>query len=80
MDIIRLYHEKYLTEKSFKINHSSIDGWTALHYASNNGYLSVIEVLIKDFHADINAVDRLGRSALHWACRFNNEQSTEKLL
>lgn len=56
------------------------DGWTALMYAAMNGFASIIEILVNHGGADINATDRTHRTALHWACRFNNVAVGRKLM
>ena len=35
----------YLDSFSIQIDHEMIDGWTALHYASLNGYTNTLEFL-----------------------------------
>jgi ankyrin repeat protein len=30
------------------------DGWTALHYASMNGFARIVEYLVKEGGADVN--------------------------
>ena len=79
-DIIRLYFESYKDHQRFDINHKMIDGWTALHYASMNGFANIVELLVKEGDAEVNLLDRFQRNALHWACRFNSQRLIEKLL
>jgi ankyrin repeat protein len=79
LDIIRLYVENYSEYEDWDIDHKMADGWTALHYAAMNGFCSIVEYLIKN-GANIDASDRLHRSALHWACRFNNVKMVKLLL
>mmetsp|Transcript_1356 Transcript_1356/g.1773 ORF Transcript_1356/g.1773 Transcript_1356/m.1773 type:complete len:149 (+) Transcript_1356:669-1115(+) len=57
-----------------------LDGWTALMYASMNGFVSIVEYLVNHGGAEISATDRLHRTSLHWACRFNNLKVAQKLL
>lgn len=57
-----------------------VDGWSALMYASMNGYMHIVMLLVKDGGADINQTDKFHRSSLHWACRFNNVKMIQKLL
>ena len=56
------------------------DGWTALMYASMNGYSWIVDYLVKECDAEINILDRNEKNALHWAARFNNEKVVEKLI
>ena len=39
-----------------------------------------MDLLFRQGGADINTVDRLHRTCLHWACRFNNTKVIKKLL
>ena len=83
-DIVRHYIETYKSVNQgrggFHINNKSIDGWTALQYAVINGFGTIAELLVTEGGADINCVDRLFRSPLHWACRFNSPKLVERLL
>ena len=83
-DMVRHYIENYKSVNQgtggFHINNKSVDGWTALHYAVINGFGTIAEMLVAEGAADINCVDRLFRSPLHWACRFNSPKLVERLL
>ena len=57
-----------------------LDGWSALMYASMNGFVTIVEYLVVHGGADVSICDRLHRTALHWAARFNNIKIAEKLL
>ena len=57
-----------------------MDGWSALFYATANGYIFSVEVLVKEGHCNINHLDKYLRTALHWACRYNNKEMVEKLV
>jgi len=56
------------------------DGWTTLMYASMNAYAPVIEYLLEVGKANVNTVDRLHKTCLHWAARFNNVKVAQILL
>jgi ankyrin repeat protein len=43
------------------------NGMTALHYAAQAGHLDVVDILLR-YHADVNALDSRGRTALMEAC------------
>ena len=43
------------------------DGMTALHYAARSGHTDVVDVLLR-YHADVNARDNRGTTALMEAC------------
>jgi ankyrin repeat protein len=43
------------------------DGMTALHYAAQAGHFAVADILVH-YHADVNALDNRGRTALMQAC------------
>lgn len=55
------------------------DGSTALILAARLAVEGMVEELIT-CHADVNAVDELGKSALHWAAAVNNIDATVALL
>uniref|UniRef100_A0A8C6XKR1 Notch C-terminal domain-containing protein n=1 Tax=Naja naja TaxID=35670 RepID=A0A8C6XKR1_NAJNA len=55
------------------------DGSTALILAARLAVEGMVEELII-CHADVNAVDELGKSALHWAAAVNNIEATIALL
>uniref|UniRef100_A0A672MX80 Neurogenic locus notch homolog protein 2-like n=1 Tax=Sinocyclocheilus grahami TaxID=75366 RepID=A0A672MX80_SINGR len=55
------------------------DGSTALILAARLAVEGMVEELIT-CHADVNAVDELGKSALHWAAAVNNVEATVALL
>ena len=78
-DIVKMFIENYSSWGDYLIDHKMADGWTAMQYATMNGFKQIAEYLIKN-GADVNTSDRLHRSALHWACRFNNVKILEMLL
>ena len=41
---------------------------TSLLVAAEFGHADCVETLLVDFSASVNAVDKLGQTALHWAC------------
>uniref|UniRef100_A0A8C2EQH2 Notch receptor 3 n=1 Tax=Cyprinus carpio TaxID=7962 RepID=A0A8C2EQH2_CYPCA len=55
------------------------DGSTALILAARLAVEGMVEELIT-CHADVNAVDEIGKSALHWAAAVNNVEATVALL
>lgn len=55
------------------------DGSTALILAARLAVEGMVEELIA-CHADVNAVDELGKSALHWAAAVNNIEAALALL
>lgn len=68
-----------LEQTSIPIDAQTCDGWTPFHYAVNNGYLAAVEFLLSK-GANINAVDKFGRSALHWAVRYDFTEISEYLI
>lgn len=75
IEILKLYLDSY----SFTIDQTMIDGWTALHYAALNGYTRSVEFLV-EWGANIDALDKFKRTALHWATRFDNQVVVSWLL
>jgi ankyrin repeat protein len=70
LNIIKMMLEEYKDE--FEPKKQSKDGWTAIMYASMNGYGVLTEYLIEETNIDVNKMDRVHRNALHYAARFNN--------
>ena len=60
-----------LESKNIDVDLANVVGNTALHQASSQGMLSVVEKLIEK-RADVNKQNRNGNTALFWACE--NEQ------
>lgn len=54
-------------------------GWTALHCASNNGHLGIVEYLIETCHVDQDVKDNVGRTAYDLALQFNESNIVQYL-
>lgn len=67
---------KYMVDKYslsvFDPDHRSLDGWTALTYATINGFTNTVEYLAIEVKCNIHNIDRFKRNCIHWAARFNN--------
>ena len=62
------------------IEKKDIQGRTAFHYAAESSRAAgVIDTLVGR-GCSLNAVDDTGRTALHWAARWNNFKAVEKLI
>lgn len=53
--------------------------WTALHHASLGGCLAMVQLLVQ-YGADVNAVDRAGRTPLELATIWRSDDVIEYLL
>ena len=42
--------------------------WAPIHYAAYQGHADIVEILLRQFFADVNIVNSDGQSALHLAC------------
>ena len=73
-----LYASQYKGE--YNVNKRMKDGWTALMYASMNGFASIVDALVEECDADVDVLDRLRKNALHWAARYDNRRVVEQLL
>uniref|UniRef100_A0A8C8SMG2 Notch receptor 3 n=1 Tax=Pelusios castaneus TaxID=367368 RepID=A0A8C8SMG2_9SAUR len=68
-----------IRNRSTDLDARMVDGSTALILAARLAVEGMVEELIA-CHADVNAVDELGKSALHWAAAVNNVEATIALL
>lgn len=68
-----------IRNRSTDLDARMADGSTALILAARLAVEGMVEDLIAS-HADVNAVDELGKSALHWAAAVNNVEATLALL
>uniref|UniRef100_A0A8C3XSN1 Notch receptor 3 n=1 Tax=Chelydra serpentina TaxID=8475 RepID=A0A8C3XSN1_CHESE len=68
-----------IRNRSTDLDARMVDGSTALILAARLAVEGMVEELIA-CHADVNAVDELGKSALHWAAAVNNVEATVALL
>ena len=64
----------------FFCNRVNNDGWTAIYFAAMNGWLTIVEFLVQEQSANMDHMDRWGRTPLHWVARFNNELMFKCLL
>ena len=73
---------KYLIQQQHvTVDHVKTDGWTALHVASRNNQLQIVELLLVIGMADVEkATKNEGWTALHLACRFGNLTVAKHLL
>mmetsp|Transcript_34776 Transcript_34776/g.45762 ORF Transcript_34776/g.45762 Transcript_34776/m.45762 type:complete len:161 (+) Transcript_34776:1154-1636(+) len=77
INILKMYFEGYAN--MFNPDARTLDGWTAFSYACVNGFINTIEYLAER-RVNIHTSDRIKRTALHWACRFNNAKVVNTLL
>lgn len=68
-----------IRNRSTDLDARMADGSTALILAARLAVEGMVEELIAS-QADVNAVDELGKSALHWAAAVNNVEATLALL
>ena len=53
---------------------------TALHFAAVRGRVDVIRSMVKDFNANVNAIDAEGRTPLHCAAQFGHSEAAIALV
>lgn len=68
-----------LRNRSTNLNARQHDGTTPMILAARLAMEGMVEELI-NADADINAIDDLGKTALHWAASVNNADATLILL
>ena len=61
------------------VNIKDVDGNTALSLAAFFGFFDIVEMLLEQAEADINSVDKYGRSALTLAAQKNNDNIVKLL-
>lgn len=49
------------------INYRSMDNWTALHHAANEGYYHIVDYILK-IKGEVNAKTSFDRIPLHISC------------
>ena len=77
INILRLFYNRWPDQ--FNPDLRTQDGWTAFNYACINGFLNTIQFLY-DKGVNVHTSDRIRRTSLHWAAKFNNYQVVELLL
>lgn len=69
-----------LIQRGEDVDRTDLAGYTALHYASRNGFLEICNYLIRN-GANVDAITRAGRAtALHRACSTGNSLVVFRLL
>lgn len=66
--------------KTVKIDSSTADGWTALHFASRAGQTAVVDLLLKQGANPNLAEKETGTTPLHLACLNGNRRVIRLLL
>merc|ERR1712062_309554 len=73
---------EFILKTSFDMNTKDEWGWTAWHWACENGQTETAQIIIlnsKEFGIDLNAKDCIGRTAWHWAC-YNGQTETAQVI
>ena len=68
-----------LLDKGADLSNTAEQGWTALHWAAQEGHEPVTRLLL-DREADVSATDERGWTALHLAAEIGHEPVTRLLL
>lgn len=56
------------------------DEWTPLLWATENGYVAVVKLLLETGKVDVNAKDRYGQTPLQWAVEYKHQTVVKLLL
>lgn len=70
----------FLLERGAIVSKPSLAGETALHWASMNGHLQVVKILLYRGKADPNAVTRRKRTPLHMAAEKGHSEVISMLM
>jgi ankyrin repeat protein len=68
-----------LVDEGADVNAKSLNNTTPLQLAFRSNRIGIAEVLIRKYGADLNCVDKAGRTPLHWAA-FNGDLDTTTFL
>ena len=81
-EVKRLIEETKETNDWSELNLPNKYGWTPLHMAVRTGNLDIVQLLIMDAEADINAITVAGGSVLFWskACLSPTHLITQYLM
>ena len=70
---------RLLLEYEADVSITDRDGWSALHFAAQNGHTELISILLQG-NAQMDAQTKYGRTPLHCACASRNLSTVEALL
>jgi ankyrin repeat protein len=73
------YFESHPEIQESEVNMEGAGGRTALHRATQSGSVECVRYLIAK-KANVNAIDKQGRTPLHWACIGGDKQTVAELL
>ncbi|KAL8870107.1 MAG: hypothetical protein Q9174_003770 [Haloplaca sp. 1 TL-2023] len=79
-EAVRTYIEKSKTDSNINVNLVDLDRHSALHIAVQQDHIGILQMLISAPGIQIDSLDRLERSALHWAAMYHNATAAEYLL
>ncbi|XP_050138345.1 ankyrin repeat-containing protein P16F5.05c-like isoform X2 [Malus sylvestris] len=74
-----IYDLKSLESAGLSLDSKDLHGRTALHMASANGHLQIVEYLISR-GVDLNATNEEMNTPLHWACLNGHVEVIKKLI
>ena len=64
---------------SAEVNCTSLDNWTPLHFAANEGHAEIVDALLKQKGIEVSPVSKLRRTPLHLACVRGNQDIVRSL-
>merc|ERR1712062_864918 len=74
---------EFILKTSFNMNAKDYNGYTAWHFACENGQTETAQLIIKNsenFVIDLNAKDNSGSTALHLACMYGKTETVQIIL
>ena len=79
-EAVKTYIDNSRTDSSIDVNLVELDQHSALHIAVQQDYIEILQMLLSAPDIKIDSLDRLERSALHWAAMYHNSTAAESLL
>src|SRR4051794_7389194 len=71
---------RLIGQSTAKIDMKDSDWWTALHWAAREGHVGIVNMLVVEYGADLNAKDNLCSIPLHFAAENGHVEVVKVLV